>query len=221
VRIQEADAVPSDVTVPRWALWSSIVAPLILLATSLIAAFMADEDYNATRETLSVLATTSGGAWVMTIGIAVSGACQIVTSVGLAAISRPARWALAGAGLCGVAVAFLPVTIAPTPHLIAAGGSAVLFCLWPLLAISRRPTAAATLRPAVAITASIILWMLLGWTVLETGGGNLLGLAERVNFIAEMVWPAVVVVNLRRRAMGVSAVEDSAKEDSAKTTIPN
>jgi hypothetical protein len=148
----------------------------------------------------------------MTIGIAVSGACQIVTSMGLAGISRPARWALAGAGVCGVAVAFLPVTVAPTPHLIAAGGSAFLFCLWPLLAISRRPTAAATLRPASAVTASIVLCVLLGWTVLETRGGNLLGLAERINFIAEMVWPAIVVVNLRRR---VDAVEDN-----AQTSIP-
>jgi hypothetical protein len=184
-----------------------VVAPLILLVTSIVAAMMADEDYNATRETLSVLATTRGGAWVMTIGIAVSGACQIVTSTGLAGISRPARWALAGAGVCGVAVAFLPVTIAPTPHLIAAGGSAVLFCLWPLLAITREPTAAATLRPAIAIAASIILWVLLGWTVLETGGGNLLGLAERVNFIAEMVWPAVVVANLRHQAMRVNVTQ--------------
>jgi hypothetical protein len=104
------------------------------------------------------------------------------------------------------------VTVASTPHLIAAGGSAVLFCLWPLLAISHQPTAATTVRPTSAITASITLWALLGWTVFETAGGNLLGVAERINFIAEMVWPLVVVVDLRNRAMRVDANQDHVVE---------
>lgn len=184
---------------------SAAAAPVLLIGSSVIAAMIITEQYNATTQTLSDLATIPGGGWVMTIGIALSGACQMVTSAGLAGIRKWARIALAGAGACGIAVAMSPVDVAPTVHLLAAGGSAVLFCLWPLLAISRAPSAALTTRPAVAATASIILLAVLGWTVLETGGGDRLGLAERINFAAEMLWPLVVVIDLRRRGTQVLA----------------
>jgi hypothetical membrane protein len=176
----------------------------VLLSTSYIAAILVGEPYDATRQTLSDLATIAGGGWVMTIGIAVSGACQIVTAIGLVGVARLPRIALASAGACGIAVALLPVTVAPTPHLLAAGASAAFFCLWPLLAITRTPSAAITTRPVVATAASIALCVLLGWTLLETGGGDLLGLAERINFTAEMLWPLVVAVDLRRRTTQVN-----------------
>ena len=199
---------PGHLLAPRWALTSAAAAPIVLLSTSYIAAMLIDEHYDATRQTLSDLATIAGGGWVMTIGIAVSGACQIVTAIGVEGIARGARAALAGAGACGIAVALLPVTDAPTPHLIAAGASAALFCLWPLLAITRAPTAAVTTRPVGATAASIALCVLLGWTILETGGGDLLGLAERVNFTAEMLWPFVVAADIRRRSLQVNACGD-------------
>ncbi|PZT94294.1 MAG: hypothetical protein DI630_25865 [Gordonia sp. (in: high G+C Gram-positive bacteria)] len=184
---------------------SAAAAPVVLIGSSVIAAMIITEKYDAMKQTLSDLATIPGGGWVMAVGIALSGACQIVTSAGLTGIRKRARIALAGAGACGIAVALSPVDVAPTFHLLAAGGSAVLFCLWPLLAISRAPFAALTIRPAVATTASLILWAVLGWTVLETGGGDLLGLAERVNFTAEMLWPLVVAIDLRRRGTQVRA----------------
>lgn len=191
--------------VPLWALVSAAAAPVLLIGSSVIAAMIITEQYDVTKQTLSDLATIPDGGWVMAIGIALSGACQIVTSAGLTGIRTRARIALAGAGACGIAVALSPVDVAPTFHLLAAGGSAVLFCLWPLLAISRAPSAALTIRPAVATTASIILCAVLGWTVLETGGGDRLGLAERINFTAEMLWPLVVAIDLRRRGTQVRA----------------
>ena len=191
--------------VPLWALMSAAAAPGVLIGSSVIAAMIITEKYDAMKQTLSDLATIPGGGCVMAVGIALSGACQIVTSAGLTGIRKRARIALAGAGACGIAVALSPVDVAPTFHLLAAGGSAVLFCLWPLLAISRAPSAALTIRPAVATTASLILWAVLGWTVLETGGGDRLGLAERINFTAEMLWPLVVAIDLRRRRTQVRA----------------
>jgi hypothetical protein len=112
---------------------------------------------------------------------------------------------LAAGGLFGVGVALFPVSAATTAHLATTCISAFLLALWPALAVTRARQAPLIVRMPTSLSASILLFVLLGWTVYETQGGSLLGIAERVSVLAELLWPAIVVAAVHfRRPLGLS-----------------
>lgn len=188
-----------DVGVRRWALWSAVAAPVVLVVTMIVANALIAEDYSAIRQTISDLATIDGGGWVMGVGIGLSGALSVVTSVGLVGVRRLARLTLGVAGSCAVLVALTPVDVHETAHLLFAAGNLGLFALWPILSTTTSPTAPITLRPAATITATVTLLAFLAWTIVETQGGDLLGVAERISVTANLIWPLVVAADLTRR----------------------
>jgi len=189
----------SGLIVPRWARVSAVTAPVLLLVTATAADSLTTTGHNPIRQTLSVLAASDRAEWVMSAGIALSAGCLIAVGLGLFMVRPIARVVLVGGGASGVAVAALPITLTTTLHLTATCISAFLLALWPALSVSRSRAAPAALRMPAAIAASSTLFLLLGWTAYETQGGGLLGLAERVTVVAELVWPAVVVVSARFR----------------------
>jgi hypothetical membrane protein len=194
--------------IPRWALISAGAAPIALLATAVVARTLATADYNPVRQTLSVLAAAGRSEWVMTVGIGFSAACLVVTGLGLVMVRPAARFVLATGGLFGVGVALFPVTEAATVHLATTCISAFLLALWPAVAMTKEKHAPFIMRTPVALSASIALFVLLGWTVFETQGGSLLGIAERVTVLAELVWPAIVVAAVRFRRPAWIVVPD-------------
>lgn len=127
-----------------------------------------------------------------------SAVCQIGTAAGLQVLRPLARAALAFAACCGLAAALLPATPAATAtaHVRAVTTGAMLLALWPVLAISHM--APPTCRARWAIAASSVLCALLVWVFYEAQDGLILGLAERVTVVAELMWPLVVVVTARR-----------------------
>lgn len=187
------------VGVRRWALWSGAAAPVVLVATMIAANVLISEDYSAVRQTISDLATIDGGGWVMGVGIGLSGALSVVTSLGLVGVRRLARLTLGAAGSCGVLVALIPVNVNQPLHLLFAAGNLGLFALWPILSATRSPIAPVTLRPATAIAATTTVFALLGWTLIETQGGGELGIAERFSVTANLIWPLVVAIDFTRR----------------------
>ena len=191
--------------IPRWALVSAGAAPIALLATAVIARALATADYNPVEQTLSVLAAAGRSEGVMTFGIGFSAACLVVTSLGLVMVRPVARAVLAAGGLFGIGVAVFPVSAATTLHLTTTCISAFFLALWPALAMTRARQAPLIVRMPTSLSATVLLFVLLGWTVYETQGGSLLGIAERVSVLAELVWPAIVVAAVHfRRPLGLT-----------------
>lgn len=186
-------------SVRRSALLSATTAPVVLVATTIIAGIMAPDSYNAVRQTISDLATIAPGGWVMTLGIGLSGALTIVTGLGLHGVRRASRVTLMAAGTCGLLVALIPVDLNESAHLIVAAGNLGLYAVWPLTALSRSGAAPRSLRPAASIAAAGVLLALLGWVLYETQGGDLLGISERLCVTANLIWPMVVALDLTRR----------------------
>jgi len=183
--------------VPRWALASAIAAPVAMIGGWTLAAAQ-QPSFDAVQETISALAaSTAVDPWIMTAGLAITGAAHIVTAAGLRPVPRAARAMHALGGAATLAVAALPVDRFPTAHGVAAGIGFGALALWPALARRRGP--AGVLRPAVGLTASAALVGLLCVFVVELQtGGAAIGLSERAVAGAQALWPLVVVVDLRR-----------------------
>lgn len=192
---------------PAWAVASAATAPVAMIGGWTLAAALQPPTFDATRDTISALATSSATAGgVMTAGLAVTGVCHLVTAAGLRPARAPGRVLLAVGGAATAAVAALPVDVASRAHGIAAGVAFVALSVWP--AASAGASAGASAPGALArrwsVPASVLLLALLGWFVLElqgTGpaGGALTGASERALAGAQSVWPLVVVLTLRRR----------------------
>lgn len=180
------------------ALLAAVAAPAVLVTTTIVAGILAPDSYDAARQTISDLATIDPGGWVMTLGIGLSGALSIVTSMGLVGVRLTARAVLATAGICGVLVALIPVDLNESAHLVVAGANLGLYAIWPLTTMTRLASAPRSLRPAASLAAAALLLLLLGWVLSETQGGDNLGTAERICVTANLMWPMVVAVNLRR-----------------------
>lgn len=187
---------------PWWALASSVLAPVGMIGGWAVAASLQREPFDPVRETISALAASTATApWVMTAGLAITGACHLVTAAGLRAAAPAGRVLLAVGGLGTCAVAALPVDVAPHPHGVAAGVGFVALSLWPAAA-RRQGSRGALGRWSTASAAALV--ALLGWFVVELqrGGpasGDLTGLTERLLAGSQSVWPLVVVLALRRR----------------------
>jgi hypothetical membrane protein len=174
----------------RWALASAALAPVSLIGGWTLAAARQPGRFDATRETISALAALDAtDRWVMTAGIAVLGGCHVVTALGLPEARPLGRLLLGAGGVTAVLVAALPQPSAG--HFPVATASFVALAVWP--AFSDLPSRRA------GVVASAGLLATLGWLGLEIGGGDLLGLSERVVAGAEALWPLAVVLTLARR----------------------
>ncbi len=186
---------------PVWALVSSALAPVGMIGGWTLAAAVQAEPFDPARDTISALATSAAtSGWIMTTGLALTGACHLATAAGLRAAAPLGRALLALGGLGTLAVAALPVDAVPGGHGLAAGVAFVALAVWP--AAATRARAPGPLRRRWSTTASAGLVALLAWFVSELQGvgpadGALTGLTERVLAGAQSVWPLVVVTALR------------------------
>jgi hypothetical membrane protein len=198
--------------VPAWAVLSAWTAPVALIGAWTLAAANQQEPFDAVRETISALAaTTADPAWIMTVGLALTGVAHLTTALALRPVRRRARVVYAVGGAATLAVAALPVDVWPAAHGAVAGVAFVALSVWPALAA--RPGGPGVLRPLVARAAAVVLGMLLVVFVVELqglppGGGAATGSTERLVAGAQALWPLVVVLDLRSRMRRDGRPED-------------
>jgi hypothetical membrane protein len=186
--------------VPRWVLWSSSAAPVLLIGGWTAGAARQPGGFDSTVRTISALAAVGApDRWIMTSALAGVGVCHLVTALGLGPAAVAGRLALAvgGAATVGVAAFPLPGGDGPaTAHAIAAGTAFVALAGWPLLSW-RRGTAVPALRRGVAVAAGMALLALVGWFAAELLSGGRVGLAERAAAGAQACWPLAVALSAR------------------------
>ncbi|MFF5172957.1 DUF998 domain-containing protein [Micromonospora sp. NPDC000089] len=208
--------------VPRWALVSAALAPILLIGGWMLAAARQPGGFDQVSGTISALAARDAAdRWVMTLALAGLGLCHCVTAAGLRPVRSPGRLLLALGGIATIAVAASPLPSgggSSTAHGVAAAVAFGALALWPALAgPARRPAGtAAPASPGTTTGSSpgpgaagrgraaghalaALLLILVGWFVVElTGGGGWIGLTERLTAGAEAVAPLLVVAVLSR-----------------------
>jgi hypothetical membrane protein len=201
VPIPAAWLVRSSLAARRWAIISAGLAPILLTGAYLIAGILQPASYSPVRATISVMAGQAGtDRWVMTGGIVLTGGCYLLTAAGLTGVRASARALLIVAGLAGIGIAASPEPArGATPrHLAWTVLGAVTIAVWPAFAARRaapRPLILGVYGSA-AVTAVFV--ALLGWLLIETRDGSVLGLAERLTSSIQTCWPFIVAVALRR-----------------------
>lgn len=193
---------------PWWAVWSSAMAPVLLIGGWTVAQARQPAGFDAVRDTISALAALGAtDRWIMTSALAGVGACHLATALGLRAAALPGRVVLGIGGLATLLVAALPLPADAGPavaHGVVAGIAFGSLGLWP--ALSWRPLSwcrgrpALALRRSVALAAAGLLLLLVGWFVTELVVGGRVGLAERCAAGAQALWPFVAVLSVRRAA---------------------
>jgi Protein of unknown function (DUF998) len=158
--------------------------------------------YSPVRETVSVLAGHAGtDRWIMTSALFLIGGCNFVTAAGLTGARLPARILLLVAGLSSIGIAASPEpVVGSTPrHLAWTSLGEVTIAVWPAFTGRRRPPRPLILSIRGAACATTVSIALLGWLVIETQGGSVLGLAERLTSSIQITWPFIVALALRPR----------------------
>ncbi|WP_145501594.1 DUF998 domain-containing protein [Streptomyces sp. CFMR 7] len=187
---------------PWWALLSSGCAPVLLVGSWMIAQQRQGPEYDPTKDTLSVLAAYGATSyWLMTGMLLVLGTCYVVTAHALREAAPAGRVALAGGGLCALAL-----TVVPAPssggaleHGAVAALGLVLLAVWPPLAAVRgRGPVPWGLRLDVALGASALMGATALWFLAELQSAGAPGVAERVVTFVQALWPFLVVVSCRR-----------------------
>jgi Protein of unknown function (DUF998) len=187
--------------VPRWAVVSAGLAPVLATGGWLVADAVQPASYSPVRQTVSVLAGHAGtDRWIMTGALFLVGGCQLVTAAGLAGVGTPARILLAVAGLSSIGIALSPEPArGSTPqHLAWTALGAVAIAVWPALVAGRAPPRPLILSSYGCAAVTAVFVVLLGWLVIETQGGSDLGLAERLFLSTETCWPFIVAIALRQ-----------------------
>ncbi|MEU3661340.1 DUF998 domain-containing protein [Streptomyces sp. NPDC032940] len=192
-------------TVPRWALFTSGCAPLLLIGGWAIAALLTGPAYDPFTQTISVLGSYgASGFWVMNGAFLALGLCHLLTAWGLRAASAAGRLALGGGGLAAFAVVLLP---APSSggslrHGAVAVVGFTLLAVWPVLAIDGDGGAPWALRPGPAIAVTVLMGVGGAWFLFEMTRHGAAGLAERVVTFAQSLWPFVAVTSCLARSAG-------------------
>jgi hypothetical membrane protein len=184
-----------------WTLCTALLAPLTLVAGWLAAGLVQPGDYDAVRQTISVLAGHAAShRWIMTLGLYSVAICQILTAAGLSPARRPARILLALGGLAGLGVAIFPQPPHGTTavHLVWATLSVSLLAIWPATLGSRWRSRPIVLTVRGSMVATALFLGLLAWLYAAAHGGGALGVAERVDTAIANAWPLVVVLAIRR-----------------------
>jgi hypothetical membrane protein len=184
--------------VPWWALASAGAAPVLLVGGWTIAAGRQPAGFDSVRDTISALAALGAtDRWIMTTALAGLGACYAVTGLGLRPAGRAGRALLVGGGLGTLLVAAFPQPVSGNgvSHTIAATLAFTALGAWPVFA-ARRRTRIPLLTRRASVAATVTMFGLLLWFVLEVNGTHR-GLAERSAALAEALWPLLVVVSAR------------------------
>ena len=199
--------------VPRWALVSSVCAPVLLIGGWTIAALLEGPAYDPVTQTISVLAAYGApGFWVMSWALLALGVCHLLTAWGLRAAAPAGRVALAGGGVAALAVVLLP---APSSGGSLRHGSVavvgfVLLAVWPVLAAQRSVAAPWGLRPVPSLAATAVMGVGAGWFLFEIQRHGAAGVAERLVTSLQSLWPFVVVVSCLRHPDANPKREDDA-----------
>lgn len=195
----------SEQKVPGWAVVSACLSPALLTVAWLVADTLQPGGYDPVRQTVSVLAGQAGtDRWVMTSALFLVGPCYLLTAAGLACLRPSARVLLIVAGMCSVGIATSPEpATGPTAlHLAWTAVGGVTIAVWPAFASRPGPGPGQRLplsgRGCAVVTAMFV--GMLGWVVIETQGGSVLGLAERLTASVQTTWPLVIALALRRAA---------------------
>jgi hypothetical membrane protein len=141
----------------------------------------------------------------MTLAIAGTGLCHLVTALGLRPAARTGRilLALGGAATVLVAVFPLPAGGSSAMHSVVAFASFVLLTVWAPYAGLRDPSVPWGLRRGVALAAGGVLAALtLGFFATVLAGAVHVGLTERLAAGAQALWPAIVVATAARTRAG-------------------
>jgi hypothetical protein len=188
-----------------WALLSSAIAPVVLIAGSLVVQMRQPASYDPIHDTLSGLTPADALDRGILLGAPVAiGVCQVATAAGLRPVAAAGRLVLAFGGVTLAATVVFPQRAGTlTAHGLVAGTAFVAFAVWPGAATlgpraqtpSRGPWA---IRRRVAHTAFVVLVLLTGWFSVELFVGTRAGLAERVASTADVLWPLAMVVSCRR-----------------------
>jgi hypothetical membrane protein len=188
--------------VPWWAMASAGAAPLLLVGGWTIAAGRQPAGYDSIRDTISALAARGAGdRWIMTTALAGLGVCYAASGLGLRSARRAGRAILVGGGVATVLVAAFPQPARGNSlaHTVVAALAFTSLGAWPVLASRRQGTL--LVRRAASTSATVVIFGLLLWFVLEVNG-NYRGLAERSAALAEALWPLLVVLSSRRAYSG-------------------
>ena len=187
--------------VPRWAVISAALSPVLVTGGWLIADALQPASYSPFHKTISVLAGYAGtDRWVMTSILFLVGGCYLVTAAGLSGVRAPARILLVVAGLASVGIAASPEPVAgSTPqHLAWTVLGAITIAVWPAFTSQRAASRPLILSRRGSAAVTVVFVALLGWLLIETQGGSALGLAERLTSSVQTTWPLIVTVALRR-----------------------
>ncbi|GAA1433927.1 DUF998 domain-containing protein [Streptomyces thermospinosisporus] len=187
--------------VPWWALLSSGLAPVVLIAGWVVAGLMAGSSYDPATKTISVLAADGApGAWVMTGALVVLGLCHMATAWGLRPAALPGRLTLGGGGAAAVVVALFPAPSSggSLQHGSLAAVGFVLLAVWPVLAYDPNGTAAWALRRGPCLAATAVMGVGALWFLFELQRHGALGVAERLVTFLQSVCPLLVVVSCLR-----------------------
>lgn len=189
---------------PWWALVSSGCAPVLLVGSWTIAQLRQGPEYDPAGQTLSVLASYGAASyWLMTGMLLALGTCYVVTAHALRPAAPAGRVALAGGGLCALALTLVPAPSSggALEHGAVSTMGLVLLAVWPPLAAvrDRRPVPWG-LRLDVSLAASALMGASALWFLAELQSEGAPGVAERVVTSLQALWPLLVVVSCRRTA---------------------
>lgn len=187
--------------VPRWALFSSGCAPVLLAAGWATAQYLEGPAYDPINQTISVLAAYgAAGFWVMTGALLALGACHLLTAWGLRPAALAGRVALAAGGVAALVVAFLPVPSSggSLRHGSVAAIGFALLAVWPVLAADRDGSAPWGLRPLPSLAATALMGLGAVWFLIEINRHGPAGVAERFVTCVQSAWPFVVVASCLR-----------------------
>lgn len=189
---------------PWWALVSSGSAPVLLVGSWTIAQLRQGPEYDPAGQTLSVLASYGAASyWLMTGMLLALGTCYVVTAHALRPAAPAGRVALAGGGLCALALTLVPAPSSggALEHGAVSTIGLVLLAVWPPLAAvrDRRPVPWG-LRLDVSLAASALMGASALWFLAELQSAGSPGVAERVVTSLQALWPFLVVVSCRRTA---------------------
>jgi hypothetical membrane protein len=173
-----------------------------------VAAALQSGGFDAVTGTISALAAVGADQrWVMSVAIAVTGVCHMITAAALQPAAPRGRLLLALGGAATVLVALLPLG-APSPvpllHGAAALAAFVLLGVWPAAAPAPADArmdapAAWGLRRGVSRTAAaVLLTLTAAFLVASVTGMHAVGAVERAAAAAQALWPAVVVASVPR-----------------------
>jgi hypothetical membrane protein len=174
--------------------------PTVLTAAWLIAGALQPPMYSPIRQTVSVLSGHAAShRWIMTAALYLLGVGYLITAGLLTALSAPSRVGLVITGATAIGVASFPQPHHGTSqaHAVCTGVGAIALAIWPAL-VAREPAVRGALGAPVLAASIVVSFSLFAWTAVETRDGTALGLAERASSVAQVCWPLVVAVALRR-----------------------